>query len=273
MTRFVVAPQWQGSSSSRAMQLIDGAEAIAGDLPRARTVFLDPLPEAGDAQGTEVHRLSALVRMRGIIEQALTPADGAAEHTVVVGGDCGVALAAVSAVADDGLAVVWLDAHADLNTPASSPSGAFHGMVLRAIIGDGEALLRREPGIPASRIVLAGTRTLDAEEYRLVTDNDMTRLAPDALADPDALAEAVLATGATRVFVHVDLDVLDPAEITGVALPEPFGARSADVVASLRRLRERMPLAGASLTEFSPSSPAAAVDDLGTILRIVGALA
>lgn len=271
MTRFIVAPQWQGSSSSRAMQLIDGADAIAGDLPRASTAVLDPLPEAGDAQGTGVHRLSALVRMRALVEDELRSGDGPA---VVVGGDSGVALAAVSAVADDdGLAVVWLDAHADLHTPETSPSGAFHGMVLRAIAGDGEEMLRLSPGIPASRLVLAGTRTMATEEVRYAAENDLRRLTAEDLRDPDALAETVAATGAARVFVHVDLDVLDPAEINGIALPEPFGVRAADLVASLRRLRERFPLVGASLTEFSPSSPAAAVDDLGTILRIVGALA
>lgn len=270
MTRFVVAPQWQGSSSSRAMQLIDGAEAIAGDLPRASTIVLDPLPEAGDAQGTEVLRLSALARMRALIEDALAPGTG---HAVTIGGDCGVALAAVSAVAGDDLAVVWLDAHADLNTPGSSPSGAFHGMVLRAITGEGEEMLRLSPGIPPARIVLAATRAMDDEEHRFVTENDVSRLSPTDLEDPGALAEAVVATGAARVYIHVDLDVLDPAEIAGVALPEPFGARAADVVASIRAVRERLPLAGASITEFSPSSPAAAVDDLGTILRIVGALA
>ncbi len=51
MARFIVAAQWQGSSSSRAMQLIDGAEAIAGDLPRASTTVLEVPAEAGDAQG------------------------------------------------------------------------------------------------------------------------------------------------------------------------------------------------------------------------------
>ncbi|MFZ8757944.1 arginase family protein [Microbacterium sp. HMH0099] len=270
MTRFVVAPQWQGSSSSRAMQLIDGAEAIAGDLPRASTTVLDPLPEAGDAQGTGVHRLSALVRMRALIEDALGSGDG---QTVLVGGDSGVTLAAVSAVAGDDLAVVWLDAHADLHTAETSPSGAFHGMVLRAVAGEGEELLRLSPGIPPSRLVLAGTRTMAAEEVRYAAENGLRRLSASDLADPAALAEAVFATGASRVFVHVDLDVLDPAEISGVALPEPFGVPAADLVASLRRLRETLPLAGASLTEFSPSSPTAAVDDLGTILRIIGALA
>lgn len=271
MTRFVIAPQWQGSSSSRAMQLIDGAEAIAGDLPRAATIAIDAPPEAGDAQGTGVLRASALVRMRDRIRDAVAGVRG--EHAVTIGGDCGVALGAVSAVAGDDLAVVWIDAHADLNTPESSPSGAFHGMVLRSILGDGIDPLRLSPGIPASRVVLAGTRSLDDEEQRYIDENGVRTLPVADLADVDALADAVVATGATRVFVHLDLDVLDPAEIAGVALPEPFGARATDVAASIRRLRERVPLAGATITEFSPASPAAAVEDLGTILRLVGALA
>ncbi|MFS0793296.1 arginase family protein [Microbacterium sp. 1P10AE] len=271
MTRFVIAPQWQGSSSSRAMQLIDGAEAIAGDLPRAATTTVEVPSEAGDAQGTRVLRASALVRMRERIRDAVAGVTG--EHAVTIGGDCGVALGAVSAVAADDVAIVWIDAHADLNTPESSPSGAFHGMVLRAILGDGTDLLRLSPGIPSSRVVLAGTRALDAEEQRYVDEHGIRVITAAELSEPEALADAVAATGASRVYVHLDLDVLDPAEIAGVALPEPFGARATDVAASIRRLRERLPLAGATITEFSPASPAAAVDDLGTILRLIGALA
>ncbi len=270
MTRFIVAPQWQGSSSSRAMQLVDGAEAIAGDLPRASTTVLEAPSEAGDAQGTRVQRLSALVRMRERIEDAVRASD---EPAVVVGGDCGVALGAVSAIAGDDLAVVWIDAHPDLNTPDSSPSGAFTGMVLRAIAGEGEALLRLEPAISPSRLVLVATRAWDPEEESFAAAHGITVLPADHLASPDALADAVAATGATRAHVHVDLDALDPADIAGIARAVPFGARTAEVVASIRRLRERLPLAGATLTAFSPSSPAAAVDDLGTILRLIGALA
>lgn len=270
MARFIVAPQWQGSSSSRAMQLIDGAEAIAGDLPRAATTVLEAPAEAGDAQGTRVHRLSALVRMRERIEEAVRSSP---EPAVVVGGDCGVALGAVSAVADDDLAVVWIDAHPDLNTPDSSPSGAFTGMVLRAIAGEGEDLLRLEPGIAPSRLVLVATRAWDPDEEAFVAAHGITVLRTEELSAPEALADAVAATGATRVHVHVDLDALDPAEMGGVAHAVPFGARTADVVASIRGLRARVPLAGATLTAFSPSSPASAVDDLGTILRLIGALA
>ena len=251
MTRFVIAPQWQGSSSSRAMQLIDGAEAIAGDLPRAATIALEAPTEAGDAQGSGIHRLSAVVRMRDRIEDAVRGTD---EPVVTIGGDCGVALGAISAIAGDDLAVVWLDAHPDLNTAASSPSGAFTGMVLRSILGEGEPTVRLTPGIAPSRIVLAGTRAWDAEEERVVAAHGIRTIGAGDLADAEVLAAAVAATGASRVFVHIDLDVLDPSEISGIASPVPFGVAAAEVVASVRRLRERVPLAGATITEFSPWS-------------------
>lgn len=271
MTRFLVVPQWQGSSSSRAMQLVDGAEAIAGDLPRSATSRVEVPMEAGDALGSRVQRLSTLQRVRAAVEAAVREGEGPA---VVIGGDCGVSVGAVAAVAAGDLAVVWLDGHADLHTPETSPSSAFHGMVLRSILGTGPDGMTLPTGaIPASRVVLAGSRALDLEEELFVAGEEMRMLPPSAISDHEALAEAVASTGAKRVYVHVDLDVLDPAEITGLGFPEPFGVSAADLVASIRALRARVPLAGASLTEFSPSSPEAAVSDLGTILRIVGALA
>jgi arginase len=71
----------------------------------------------------------------------------------------------------------------------------------------------------------------------------------------------------------VDLDVLDPAVITGVAAPVPFGLDVPTLTAAIAALRERLPLAGASLSGFAPAHPSAVVDDMGAVLRIVGALA
>lgn len=272
MARFLVVPQWQGSPSSRGMQLIDGAAAIAGDLPRAACTTIEVPMEAGEALGTGIRRLSALQRIRGEIDERLAEAR---TDTVVVGGDCGVAVPAVgrAAAAHPGLAVVWLDAHPDLHTPETSPSGAYSGMALRAVLGtsvDGMAL---PPGaVPASRVVLAGARSYDPPEEDAVDQLGITVVDAAALADADALADAVRATGADAVFVHVDLDVLDPSAIAGVTDPVPFGVSVADLVAAIGRLRASVPLAGASLSGFAPATPAAAVDDLGAILRIVGAL-
>ena len=80
------------------------------------------------------------------------------------------------------------------------------------------------------------------------------------------------ASGADSVYVHVDLDVLDPDEIASVQLPEPFGVRVPALVAAIRALRERFPLAGAGITEFAPASSADAAADLPAVLRVLSAL-
>lgn len=273
MTRYLVVPQWQGSPSSRAMQLIDGAQAIAGDLPRAATEILDVPMEAGESLGTGIHRLSALQRVRALIADAL---DGHDEPVLTVGGDCGVALAPIAHAVrrSPGLAVVWLDAHPDLNTADSSPSGAFSGMVLRAVLGDGEPGLSLPAGtVPAGRVVVGGARSFDDGELAAIPGLGITTLDAGALGDGEALADAVAATGADAVYVHVDIDVLDPAEVAGNAHPEPFGVTVAALTAAIAALRTRLPLAGASLSGYSPASLAAATDDLGAILRVISVLA
>ena len=101
----------------------------------------------------------------------------------------------------------------------------------------------------------------------------LTQLSVDELDDAEALANAVERTGASRVWVHIDVDVLDPAEMAGVSTAAPFGATAAALSSAVRALRERVPLAGATIAGFAPRSPLDAVDDLGAILRLVAAVA
>ncbi len=271
---FVVVPQWQGSVSARAMSHADGAAAIQGDLPASSTVVVDVPVEAGESLGSGVRRYSTLLRVKELTTAALAGVTGT---PITIGGDCGAALAAVSFAAgqsDDELAVLWLDAHPDLNTPESSPSGAFSGMVLRAIAGEGADGLAAGPdaSVPPSRLVLGGIRATDDGEQSYIDEHDIAVLSADDLADPAAVLAALEATGATRVFVHIDLDVLDPSALAGLSYPMPFGVGAAELVAVVRAVVERFPLAGASIAGFSPASPDAAGDDLPTILRLVAAL-
>jgi arginase len=270
---YVVVPQWQGSLSTRAMRLSDGADAIRGDLPASVTRSVVVPTEAGDALNTGVDRYSALLTVRERMAAAL---DGVPDWALAIGGDCGVSLAAVESASlrhPGDLAVVWFDAHADLHTPESSSSGAFTGMVLRAITGEGaDGLALGAAAVPLERVVLAGTRDLDPAEDALIAERGVVSLDANAVASVDALVDAVRATGAGTVYVHIDLDVLDPAELQGLANPVPFGLTVQALTAAVTALRAQFGLAGATIAGFSPASPDAADDDLSAILRLISSL-
>ncbi len=263
--RFVLVPQWQGSPSPRAMRLADGVAALRADLPASATSAV-PVPlESGDDQGTGISRYTSVQLVRERTSVALQDVDG---PFVVVGGDCGVSAAGIAVAANrhPEVAVVWFDAHPDLNSAESSPSGAFAGMVLRAAIDSGD--------IGADRVVLAGARSWDAGEETFAAEAGLSILTVTELDDPAALVEAVAATGADAVYVHVDLDVLDPADLGGLLDPEPFGMSPTALVAAIKALRARFPLAGATLAAYAPSAldTEQAADDAATILRIIAAL-
>jgi arginase len=253
------------------MRLGEGAHAIRGDLPLSATVVVDVPSEAGSDEATSVLRVSALKQVRDYQLAALADLSG---RVVTVGGDCGVDLASVqyAAAQNDRMAVVWLDAHADLNTPESSPSGAFHGMVLRTLLGDGTPSLVPDAPLDPRLVILAGTRALDDAELEYLDAHAIPFIAPGAL-DAASITDALVASGATSVYLHVDLDVLDPSEFASLGYPEPFGVSLETVLEVIAAVKTALPLVGAAVTEFAPASPDGAADDLGSILRIIGALA
>jgi arginase len=251
------------------MRLVDGAEAIRGDLPSASTVVVSVPLEAGEAQGTGVSRFSSVQLVRDRLAMTLSTIEGVA---ITIGGDCGVELAAIEHVADQGdLALVWFDAHGDLHTPLSSTSTVFTGMVLRTLLGDGEPGLVPARPLAAANVILVGARELDPPEDEYLATSKL-RLLEAGTVTAKKLVAAVRKTGATRVYIHVDLDVLDPAEFEGLDSPVPFGLTAATLVELIRAVGSEFDLVGAGITEFAPTSPENAATDLPTILRIIGAL-
>jgi arginase len=259
---FVVVPQWQGSPSSRAMRQAEGAAAIREDLPSGATRDVAVPLEAGDDQGSGIARFSSLQLVRERLTDVLEELDGPA---ITVGGDCAVSAAAVAHAAKDAeIALVWFDAHPDLNSPATSPSGAFAGMVLHSLVDGGT--------VAADRVFLAGARSWDPGEEAYAAQAGIRSYAVDELADPASLVAGVVDSGATAVYLHVDLDVLDPAEFSGLLDPEPFGLPVPGLVAAITALTEALPLAGATIAAYAPASEEGRIDDASTLLRIVGAL-
>lgn len=259
MTSFLVVPQWQGSGSARAMRLVDGAEAIRGDLPASATRVVDVPLEVGDPHGSGIHRLSSIQLVRERVTEAVAADD---DTVIIIGGDCSVEWGAVERFAGTDVALIWLDAHPDIHSPESSRTGAFCGMIVRRLIDDGFA-----PDL----VVLAGTRSYDAAENDYVEAAGIARI-PAVEVSARTLVAAVDAAGASAVYIHVDLDVLDPDAIGGIDSPQPFGVSTTQLLEALRGVRARFPLVGAGIAQFAPASRESAEDDLPTILRIVAAL-
>lgn len=157
---------------------------------------------------------------------------------LVLGGDHSVAAGSVAATAvharrrSQAIGLIWADAHGDMNTPASSPTGNVHGMPLAAILGREPAELSQiggfSPKVAADRAVIVGLRNLDDREKQLVreagvhvfTMKDIDRLGIAAVTE-----QAVVIAGAGTAGIHVsfDLDVCDPSIAPGVGTPVKGG--------------------------------------------------
>ena len=270
---FLLMPEWQGSSSSRAMQIAEGAALLREDLPQSATHEIAVPLEAGDAMGTPIARLSSVLRARDSARRALTETEDAIP--LIVGGDCATSLAGIEAARarhGDDLAVLWFDAHADLQHPSTSPSGSASGMTLRHALGDGSPDLSAREPLTSKQLTLVGTRAYDPEEDAEIERREIF-VAP--IGTPDfaaAITARLRASGASHVYIHVDLDVLDPAEFASVHAPVPFGLTVAQLTSAIRAAVETLPLAGGAICEFAPADPAMAAEDLPTVLRIFAAL-
>lgn len=149
---------------------------------------------------------------------------------LVLGGDHSIAigtLAGLAAAAGQTGGVIWIDAHADLNTPQTSPSGNVHGMALAGALGLGEGVFAHAgltvPSVEPKRVAILGARSLDAGERAYVQDAGVrviTMSEIDRVGIEHAVREALdRVSGPGFVHVSLDLDVIDPEVAPGVGTP------------------------------------------------------
>jgi len=146
---------------------------------------------------------------------------------IVLGGDHSLAMGSVSGVARGRIGVIWVDAHADFNTPETSPSGNIHGMPLAVLSGLGDSRLTEVfRAVDPKDLVLIGVRSVDPGEARLLKELGVrvyTMHEVDRLGIAPIAEEALSYLEGLPLHVSLDADVLDPTLAPGVGTPVPGG--------------------------------------------------
>jgi arginase len=159
-----------------------------------------------------------------LLHQAVADAVERAARPLLLSGDCAAALGAVAGLQrrHRDVAVVWLDAHGDFNTPAITISGYLAGMPLAMLTGRAPELFCDPLGlrpVADTDVVLADARDLDPAERDALTGSQVRRVP----ADPAAITSALDGLGRTPVYLHLDVDVIDSGQLPGLRFPSGPG--------------------------------------------------
>ena len=221
LTAVAIGPEYQCHSCGRefaaGLVRVPRAWGTGGEAMAEAAALEVPYPE------------TAVVAEDTLEEQTRVLAASLPERPLVLGGCCCTHVGAVEGLARRGgrLGVVWLDAHGDLNTPETSPSGNLWGMPFRMLLDDGA--------------VAAATSRSSAPATSIPASSSSSR----RTGIDDSLDRAL--DGVDRVYLALDVDVLDPSEID-VLIPEPDGLTLAQAEAVVAEVARRVPVAGVGVT-------------------------
>ena len=223
-------------SRGATKQIKDGGPALAPDavhemFPDADWTFVEPDDIDFDEYINDRFGENALIQQKIYDATPRTP------H-ILIGGDHSVNFGHFAAVADtldtDDLCLVYIDAHMDIHTPASSraeASGAPHGTNVRALLGDGDMrwlnIPRRRPVLKPENLFYIGTRSFEPSEHKYITDHNINVSYASnikSLSDVEEISRNILDTIGNRPFVvSFDFDAIDPEYFADVWVPESDG--------------------------------------------------
>lgn len=247
----------------------DGPEALAASgpvwclareagVPRAAEILEPRAHEGADGVLAPIvdinRRLAQAVRQR--LEQGAFPVVVGGDHSCAVGTWSGVRAAARAS-----LGLLWVDAHMDSHVPATSPSGALHGMPLACLLGEGETVLTQlhgpAPKLDPAHVCLFGVRSYEAGEANL-----LRRLGVRVIFMEEIMRRGFAAmwrealqhvTRATAYYgITIDLDAIDPRDAPGVGTPAPGGIAGDELVHALTDLQRDPRLLALEIAEYNP---------------------
>ena len=227
-----------------------------------------PIPETKKHGDPKKKFIREIARVCDKLYQTARESQEEGALPLILGGDHSLAAGSVAASAarargqNQSIALLWIDAHGDMNTPASTPSGNVHGMPLAALLGPEPAELSSiggfSPTVLAEHTALVGVRNLDAREKELVRESGVhvyTMKDIDRLGVAAVMASALEAVGRGTSGLHVsfDLDVCDPSIAPGVGTLVKGGLNYREAHLLMELIAETGRLTALDLVEVNPA--------------------
>ncbi|WP_449619475.1 arginase [Robertmurraya sp. Marseille-Q9965] len=241
--------------NERLKNLFDEVRDL-GDIPIGR-------PEVSIDQESNLRNLELIAEKTAKLAAKVDEVIESGSFPLVLGGDHSIAIGTLAGVSKhyQNLGVIWYDAHGDLNTAETSPSGNIHGMPLAVSMGLGHPLLTNiggyQPKVKPENIVIIGARSLDEGERALIKEKGIkvyTMHEIDRLGMTQVIEESIqyLQHKTDGVHLSLDLDGLDPAEAPGVGTPVSGGISYRESHLAMEMLAESNLITSAEFVEVNP---------------------
>ncbi len=256
-------PQWQGNTEKSPLYGAQELEELYFSSLYQEYTQAAPftkIPVSIENNLETVNNIKAYAQITQQFRTVLTLLDKHDPDTIfTLGGGCDAGLPPIAWLnkkyAAD-LAVLWLDAHADMNTPQTTPSGMFCGMPTATLMGYGDQeLVNLLPStLQPRQLLLGGVRTLDAAEASLIKSKNIRLFSVNTIeADPNYLVGALQAMNYKHLYIHVDLDVLDPQSFPNTPFPEPTGLGQKTLLAAITSMFNTFKVVGLGIFEYAPT--------------------
>ncbi len=269
-------------SGHRGLRMGAGPEhLVEGGLAEAlRTRGRSPSFVKVRPEGNLPAEVATAFELDGLISEQVRGALAEGRFPLVLSGNCNASVGTISGAGPEGLGIVWFDAHADFNTPETTTTGFTDGMGLAVAVG--HCWRKMAEGVPGfspvaeESVVLAGARDVQPEEDERLAASGVTVAGADRTGREGfqgfAAALDDLTPRVGRVYVHLDLDVLDPARVGKAnGFATEGGLDVEELLTALGMVRERFDVVAAGIASYDPSFDADG-RVLDAALACVGAL-
>lgn len=261
-------PQWQGAGTGVGIEA--GAKTVLDYLDNEDFISIPLSTIKAGVTGLKKYQINnydAITEQLGRFKKQLEKTQP--KSLQIIGGDCGLEIVPVSYLNNNypNLAVIWFDAHADINRPCDSASCNFHGMPLRTLLGEGAPEMKSllSSTIKEHQIHYVGLRDIDAaEKTRLDTGNIYH---PKKL-NIQELVATLNAKNSTHLYLHFDFDCLEPSDYDKTYYQVPEGLTIKDAVACIKALQSKFTIVGSSVLESTTLSQ----EELTPIMPIIDLL-